>query len=105
MRSKTSAIQGTGTADEMALEERAALALEGCVIADVAVVRPSRPSPQQQLAPIADASAAPEDQHEQEEVRLTTPLLSVHQILALSLPDSACKEAQVGLTQIALISS
>ena len=63
------AIQGTGTADEMALEERAALALEGCVIADVAVVRPSRPPPQQRQAPASDASAASEDQHEEEEVR------------------------------------
>ena len=69
MHREAFAIQGTGTADEMALEERAVLALEGCVIADVAVVRPSRPSPQQQPAPASDASAAPEDQHEQEEVR------------------------------------
>ena len=32
--------QGTGTADEMALEERTTVATEGCVIADVAIVRP-----------------------------------------------------------------
>ena len=60
----------------MALEERAALALEGCVIADVAVVRPSRPPSQQRQAPTSDASAAPEDQHEQEEVRFKSTAVS-----------------------------
>ena len=35
--------QGTGTADEMALEERTVVATEGCVIADVAIVRPPAP--------------------------------------------------------------
>ena len=69
------AIQGTGTADEMALEERAALALEGCVIADVAVVRPSRPPSQQRQAPTSDASAAPEDEPEQEEVRFKSTVM------------------------------
>ncbi len=36
--------QGTGTADEMALEERTAVSTEGCVIADVAIVRPPAPA-------------------------------------------------------------
>ena len=45
-------MQGTGTADEMALEERTQLATEGIVVAAVEVTRPPAPS----AAPDAAAS-------------------------------------------------
>ncbi len=55
----TSCLQGTGTADEMALEERTTISTEGCVIADVAIVRPRGPSPQLQASTSGqDGSAA-----------------------------------------------
>lgn len=46
------ALQGTGTADEMALEERTQLATEGIVVAAVEVTRP----PAASAAPDAAAS-------------------------------------------------
>lgn len=67
------ALQGTGTADEMALEERTTISTEGCVIADVAIVRPPRvPAPQQQQeAPGSDqeTSVAPAEAEQQEAVQ------------------------------------
>lgn len=53
-------LQGTGTADEMALEERTTISTEGCVIADVAIVRQRGPPPQLQASASGqDRSAAP----------------------------------------------
>lgn len=49
-------VQGTGTSDEMALEERTTIATEGCVIADVAVIRP--PLTPAQAAAQAQASTS-----------------------------------------------
>ena len=58
--SGTLCLQGTGTADEMALEERTTISTEGCVIADVAIVRPRDPPPQLQASTSSqDSSAAP----------------------------------------------
>ena len=49
----------------MALEERTTISTEGCVIADVAIVRPKGPSPQLQASSSGqDSSAAPEAQAE-----------------------------------------
>ena len=54
----------------MALEERATISTEGCVIADVAIVRPSGPPPQQQASTSGqDGSAAPAEQQQEEGVR------------------------------------
>lgn len=39
-------VQGTGTSEEMALEERTTISTEGCVIADVAVMRPPQTAAQ-----------------------------------------------------------
>ncbi|CAK0785256.1 hypothetical protein CVIRNUC_008462 [Coccomyxa viridis] len=100
--------KGTGTADEMALEERAALALEGCVIADVAVVRPSRPPSQQRQAPTSDASAAPEDQHEQEEDQAQQRLRARVRVKTLAmwtdqgrLGQELCKAAEAAVMRLA----
>ena len=83
-------VQGTGTADEMALEERTTISTEGCVIADVAVVRPPLQgaiAQQEQQAPMSeqDASAATEqsDQEQQDMVRLTA-LLSTPGAIAVN---------------------
>ena len=87
-------VQGTGTAEEMALEERTTISTEGCVIADVAVVRPplqgAIPQQQQQQQQQAskseqDASAAPgqSDQQQQDMVCLTA-LLSTPEAVALN---------------------
>ncbi len=43
-------VQGTGTADEMALEERTLLATEGIVVAAVEVARPPPPPPAESAA-------------------------------------------------------
>jgi hypothetical protein len=85
-------VQGTGTAEEMALEERTTISTEGCVIADVAVVRPPlkgaiTQQQQQQQASTSeqDASAAPgqSDQQQQDMVCLTA-LLSTPEAVALN---------------------
>lgn len=83
-------VQGTGTADEMALEERTTISTEGCVIADVAVVRPPLQgaiAQQEQQAPMSeqDASAAKEqsDQEQQDMVCLTA-LLSTPGAIAVN---------------------
>ena len=58
----TPCLQGTGTADEMALEERTTISTEGCVIADVAIVRPRGPPSQLQASASGqEGSAAPAD--------------------------------------------
>jgi hypothetical protein len=51
-------MQGTGTAEEMALEERTTIATEGCVIADVAVLRPPMPPIQVQTSTSGRPAAA-----------------------------------------------
>ena len=84
-------VQGTGTADEMALQERTTISTEGCVIADVAVVRPplqgAITQQQQQQASTSgqDASAAAKqsDQQQQDMVCLTA-LLSTPGAIAVS---------------------
>lgn len=43
-------LQGTGTSEEMALEERTTISTEGCVIADVAILRPPMPPNQAQAS-------------------------------------------------------
>ena len=60
----------------MALEERATISTEGCVIADVAIVRPSGPPSQQQASTSGqDGSAAPAEQQQEEWVRPSGILL------------------------------
>ena len=92
-------VQGTGTAEEMALEERTTISTEGCVIADVAVVRPppqgaiTQQQQQQASTSEQDASAAPgqSDQQQQDMVCLTAPL---------STPEAVALNAQPCYSQV-----
>jgi hypothetical protein len=51
-------VQGTGTAEEMALEERTTIATEGCVIADVTILRPPMPPNQAQASTSGQVAGA-----------------------------------------------